>query len=147
MGWPDWRAVWRRVVRWRESQPLLPLGQRGEALAAQHLRRQGWRVVARGVRIGGGELDIVGVERQTVVFVEVKTRRREPPGECLAEAITVEKQRRLTRAALTFLRRERLLDCAARFDVITILWPPGGKPVLRHYRDAFEAADLGDSLF
>ena len=82
------------------------------------------------------------VDGRTVVFVEVKTRRQGSPGEA-ALAVDEEKQRRLTRAAMTFLKRHDLLDCACRFDVIALVWPEGARrPQLTHYKNAFEAAEL-----
>lgn len=125
-------AAWRR---WRQPKPL---GARGEAVAARFLRRRGYYIVARGDRITG-ELDIVAVDGRTVVFVEVKTRETHAAGSP-AEAVDAEKQRRLTRAALGYLRRHDLLECSARFDVVAITWPAGQRrPHIEHFVDAFPA--------
>ena len=115
------------------------LGQRGEAAAARYLRRRGYKVLAHADRQGPGELDLVMLDRKTIVFVEVKTRRSDDMGHP-AEAVDAQKQRRLTRLAVTFLKRHRLLDCPARFDVIAITWPEGKWfPTIEHIRNAFEA--------
>ncbi len=115
------------------------LGQRGEAAAAQYLRRCGYKIVARGDRAVLGELDIVAVDGRTIVFVEVKTRVSEDAGHP-AEAVDLAKQRRLTRLALAYLRRHELLDYPARFDVVAVTWPPGVRqPSIEHFRHAFEA--------
>ena len=90
------------------------LGDQGERLAERYLRRQGMKIVGRQVRVGGGELDLVAVEGRTVVFVEVKTRRSAETGHPL-EAVTRAKQGRIVRAALFYLRRHHLLECAVRF--------------------------------
>lgn len=128
---------------WRSWRRPLPLGARGEALAARHLKRLGYKIVARGQRTHLGELDLVAVDSRTVVFVEVKTRESHLAGHP-AEAIDAEKERRLTRAALGYLKRHDLLECAARFDVVAITWPSdGGKPVVEHIKNAFEAVGLG----
>jgi len=120
-----------------------PLGSAGEAAAARYLRRQGLRIVARGYRDPLGEIDLVAVEGRTVVFVEVKTRTDHLAGHP-AEAVDRQKQRRLTRAALGFLRRHHLLDYPARFDVVAVTWPPGQRmPAVQHIRDAFPAAGDG----
>src|SRR3954471_24854248 len=74
------------------------LGDRGERLAARHLRRQGLRIILRGYRTPRGEIDLIARDGQTLVFVEVKARRTGEP----VEAVTPEKQRRLTLAALEF---------------------------------------------
>ncbi len=115
------------------------LGARGERAAARFLRRLGYKIVGRGVRNESGELDLVAVDGRTVVFVEVKTRAAEEGRP--AEAVDAEKQRRLTLAALAFLRRHDLLEYPARFDIVAITWPAGGaKPLIEHFPNAFPAA-------
>ena len=119
------------------------LGRRGEATAARMLRRQGYVIVARSERGGIGELDLVAVDRRTVVFVEVKTRRSHDAGHP-AEAVDQLKQRRLTRLALAYLKRHDLLEYSARFDVVAITWPQGQrKPTIQHYKNAFEPVGQG----
>ncbi len=116
------------------------LGDRGERAAARFLKKRGMRVLRRGWRTTRGELDLIVRDGDTLVFVEVKTRRRGEP----AEAVTVEKQRRLTLAALQFLKRHDLLEQRCRFDVVAILWPDdGAEPQIEHYRNAFEAHGRG----
>lgn len=99
--------------------------------------------MARGQRDRLGELDLVAVDGRTIVFVEVKTRTScdyGPPD----TAVDREKQRRLSRVALAFLKRHDLLECSARFDVIAVVWPPGARtPLIEHYRDAFEVVGRG----
>ena len=98
-------------------------------------------IVGRQVRIAGGEIDRIAVDGQTVVFVEVKTRSSDVAGHP-AEAVTEEKQRKLTRCALAYLRRHDLLECAARFDVVAVIWAPddsdSSHPRIEHIRDAFQ---------
>ena len=127
------RTTWNR---WRTPRTL---GKRGEAAAARFLRRLGYKIVARGHRDRIGEIDLVAVDDRTVVFVEVKTRRGDRVGHP-ADAVDAEKQRRLSRAALGFLRRHDLLEHAARFDVIAVIWPEkNGRPRIEHFRNAFPA--------
>ena len=115
------------------------LGRAGEEYAARYLRRQGFRVVARGVRYARGELDLVAWDGPTLVFVEVKTRissQRGLPG----EAVDQRKQRRMTRAAMLYLKQHRLLNHPCRFDVVAIVWPPASRqPEIELIRNAFEA--------
>jgi putative endonuclease len=117
------------------------LGDRGERAAARFLRRQGMRVVVRGYRTTQGEIDLIARDGDTLVFVEVKTRRHGTP----SEAVTPEKQRRLTLAALHFLKAHGLLHRRGRFDVVAIVWPDEqqGAPVIEHIRDAFPAVGHG----
>ena len=123
--------------------PNRPLGQRGEALAARYLRRRGYKILARTHRLFPGELDLVALDRDTVVFVEVKTRRSADAGHP-AEAVTPAKQRRLTRLAVTFLKRHGLLERPARFDVVAITWPERGRPTIEHFENAFDAVGRGE---
>jgi putative endonuclease len=101
-------------------------------------------LVGRQVRLLGGEIDLIAVDRRTIVFVEVKTRQSDHAGHPL-EAITDDKRRRLTRLALAYLRRHDLLEYSARFDVIGVIWPQeAGRrscPQIVHVRNAFEPLD------
>ncbi len=123
--------------------PQKPLGKRGEALAARYLRRRGYKILARGDRLLPGELDLVALDGDTVVFIEVKTRRSADAGHP-AEAVHAAKQRRLTRLAVTFLKRHGLLERPARFDVIAVTWPERGRPTLEHFENAFDAVGHGE---
>jgi putative endonuclease len=123
------------------------LGERGEAAAAQFLKRLGYIIVARGSHIRRGEVDLVAVDGRTVVFVEVKTRVSHDAGHP-AEAVDREKQRRLTRLAMVYLKRHHLLDNPARFDVIAITWPEGRRrPVIEHFKNAFEPVGEGQMFY
>lgn len=134
-------TVRRWFARLREPEPL---GARGETVAARYLRRHGYKIVARGQRDNLGELDLIAVDGRTVVFVEVKTRGSDDKGHP-SDAVDDDKQRRLTRLALAYLRRHHLLETAARFDVMAIIWPEGHKrpSSIQHIRNAFEAVGQG----
>ncbi|MBN2577741.1 MAG: YraN family protein [Pirellulales bacterium] len=125
----------------RKLFPRKTLGQRGEAAAARYLRRRGCKILARGDRLRRrDELDLVVLDGKTIVFVEVKTRRTQEFGHP-AEAVDPAKQRRLTRLAVTFLKRHGLLEHPARFDVVAVTWPEGRRrPEIEHVPHAFEAA-------
>jgi putative endonuclease len=126
---PIARAFWNRF-----------LGDRGERAAARYLRGRGMRILRRGYRTANGEIDLIARDDDTLVFVEVKARRRGQP----AEAVTLEKQRRLTLAALHFLKRYGLLEVRSRFDVVAGLWPDDdADPEIEHIRDAFDAQGRG----
>jgi putative endonuclease len=116
------------------------LGDRGERAAARYVRRRGLRVVTRGYHTPWGEIDLVAREGNILVFIEVKTRRRGTP----AEAVTPEKQRRLTLAGLHFMRRHNLLEQRSRFDVVAIVWvDEKSLPRIEHIRNAFDAVGRG----
>ena len=134
---PSWLANWFRPA---------PLGKRGEAAAARRLKQLGYKIVARGVRDTLGEIDLVAVDGRTVVFVEVKTRASHDGGRP-AEAVDADKQRRLTRLALAYLKRNGLLGYPARFDVVEVTWPEKrGRAAIEHIKAAFEAQG-GESMF
>ncbi|MBS0265417.1 MAG: YraN family protein [Planctomycetes bacterium] len=119
------------------------LGDEGERLAARYLRRQGYRILARQYRTPLGEIDLVARDGARIVFVEVKTRRTAEAG-LPHEAVDRAKQAQLTRLALAFLKRYRLLDQPARFDVISILWEgAASEPRIVHYPNAFEPPGHG----
>ena len=119
------------------------LGDKGEAAAARFLRRLGYKLVARGERTPAGEIDLIAVDRRTVVFVEVKTRSSELQGRGI-DAVDEDKQQRLSLAALAYLKRHDLLECQARFDVVEIYWPPERRrPEIIHFKHAFEPPGQG----
>jgi putative endonuclease len=124
-----------KVATWFAPRSL---GQRGEDAAAKFLRKLGYIIVARGHRDRIGEIDLVAVDGRTVVFIEVKTRTSQDAGHP-AEAVDDDKQRRLTRLALAYLKRYDLLECSARFDIVAITWPDlKSKPKIEHFKNAFE---------
>jgi putative endonuclease len=131
----DFISAWLRRVF-----PKKTLGQRGEDEAARYLRKKGYKIIARGDRLKRrDEIDIVAVQGKTIVFVEVKTRVSTDDGHP-SEAVDGVKQRRLTRLAVTFLKRHKLLAYPARFDVVAITWPPDERrPKIEHIENAFEA--------
>jgi len=122
-----------------------PLGRRGEEAAARYLRRLGYIIIARGHRDNIGELDLIAVHGRTVVFIEVKTRTTHDAGHP-ADAVDDAKQQRLTRLALSYMKRHDLLECSARFDVVAVTWPDRGRPTIEHFKNAFEATGF-DGLF
>jgi putative endonuclease len=130
------------------------LGREGEARAAFFLEERGYQIVARNVRVDRVEIDLIARDRQTLVFVEVKTRRASPlcsqqQHASAAEAVDARKQARLRRGASAWLRgqpRTRSRHAALRFDVITCLAAARNETTassgearwsLKHWRAAF----------
>jgi putative endonuclease len=113
------------------------LAQAGEDAAVDALRRRGYRVRERNVRLRRGELDVVAEEGGDLVFIEVKARRSEAYG-TPAEAVGFQKRRTLVRLAAAYLVRRRLSDRACRFDVVEVRMDGAGRPVrVDVLRDAF----------
>jgi len=113
------------------------LGRHGEDLAFEYLRRSGMLVLDRNWRPRGaglrGELDIVARDGDELVVVEVKTRRSIAYGSP-AEAITRRKLRALRSLTLAWLEQRSIHAPAIRFDVVSIVIPPAGQPVIEHLR-------------
>ncbi|HEX4589136.1 MAG TPA: YraN family protein [Gemmataceae bacterium] len=113
-------------------------GNRSEQAAARFLRKLGYRILARNVNLSVGELDLVALDRDALVFVEVRSTQ----GEAIERptlSVDAVKQRKLTNAALAFLSKHRLLDRPARFDVVIVSWPANRRtPHVVHYPNAFE---------
>ncbi len=112
------------------------LGKAGEDMAAEYLKKKGYRILERNWRFGRNEIDIVARDGNIVVIAEVKTRS----SSFFAEpetAVTRDKQRILVRSANAYVRYNRI-NLEVRFDVIAILFSPGGEQI-NHIEDAFYA--------
>ncbi|MFC1660754.1 YraN family protein [Gemmatimonadota bacterium] len=113
------------------------LGRLGEELAARYLEERGWTVLARNLREGRRELDLVARRRGVLAVVEVKTRRGCSFGHPL-EAITVQKKKEISVAARGLIRRLGLpARTTIRFDAVAILWEEGRPPRVLHVPDAW----------
>jgi putative endonuclease len=117
-------------------------GAAGEALAARHLEQLGFRIVARNVHLRVAELDLVALERATLVIVEVRLRASTRFGSA-EESVDARKRRRIVRAASELLARGGLPRFArVRFDVVAID-ASANPPRVTHIRDAFTADGTG----
>jgi putative endonuclease len=113
-------------------------GARGEKLAARFLRSRGYKILYRNFKDRhGGEIDIVCRDGDTLVFVEVKTRRSEEFGRPI-EAVDRQKQLRVSKGGLAWLRLLDNPDVTFRFDVIEVLLPEEGEPRCELIQNAFE---------
>jgi putative endonuclease len=122
------------------ADPRQHLGRTGEDLALAHLERLGYALVARNHRTRWGEIDLVVHDGQTLVFVEVKTRRSTGSGRGPWEALHERKRAQVRRMAAAFLAevedRPRAVDL--RFDAIGVVIDPRGRLVaLDHLEGAF----------
>ena len=134
MRWPQFLTNFRHGTRGAAGveAPHLALGARGERLAAEFLRREGYRLVAANFKLGVGrsrrgaivqaEIDLVAYEGATLCFVEVKTRRSDwftaPESN-----VDLRKQRQITRAARVYRRMFGLTGTPYRYDVVSVVWP------------------------
>ncbi len=118
------------------------LGTYGERIAGIYLQRKGYVLLEHSYRTKSGEIDLIAVQnRKTVVFVEVKTwtHAYENSGGP-SDAVDEEKQAKITRTALMYMKQHRLLGSSGRADVIEIIL--GERPThpdIRHFENAFDA--------
>jgi putative endonuclease len=110
------------------------LGNDGELLAREHLRRQGYQIIATNWRYRKYEIDIISRKGDTMVFIEVKTRKNNIFGEPEV-FVTKKKQNFLIAAANEYLIQHQI-DLEARFDVIAIV-SQNNNQVVNHLEDAF----------
>lgn len=111
-------------------------GQRGEDAAAAWLEARGCRVVARNFRRPFGELDLVALEDDRLLFVEVRSTSRGFLGD-ITDSVNDKKQQRLTRIASYFLETHPKLGDETEFVVIGVRFQDGEAVVERVVRDAF----------
>jgi len=127
------------------TDPLPPdnksVGSLGEVIAANYLTARGYRILERNFRCKGGEVDIIARDPadKSLLFIEVKARRSLAYG-VPQLAVTPFKQRQISKAALTWLSKNRLHDANARFDVIAILLHTDAAHSIEHIINAFELA-------
>ena len=135
-------ALWSRLIG--GNQKPLPqvrsavVGAWGEERAAAFLKAAGYAVLGRNVRPNRhDEIDIVARTGEILVFIEVKTRRREEFGRPMM-AVDKDKRHALNRAAAAYLRKAKFPNLFYRFDVVEVLGQPEeGAPLIRHIDDAF----------
>ena len=114
-------------------------GQDAEDYALEYLLGQGLQLLARNWRCKGGELDLVMLDGDTVVFVEVRYRKHAQWGGALA-SIDGRKRQKLILAAQFFLQKEhRWADAPCRFDVVAIESTPSGQADLNWLKNAFDS--------
>ena len=131
MKWPFQRS--------RKEAPHLKAGRWGEKQAEKFLKKAGYKMLGRRVRSGKhDEIDLIARFDDTMIFVEVKTRKNEMYGRPAA-AVNREKRRKLSRAAVTFLQKRKLRPPYIRFDIVEVVGSPDGEASeVRHIENAFQ---------
>jgi putative endonuclease len=113
------------------------LGARGEDLAVQYLKKKGFKVIERNYHCSAGEIDLIAREKNTLVFVEIKTRSSSDYG-LPQDAVDRFKQKKMIEVARAYLAEHHLTeDIPARFDVVAIQLTPTG-PDIELIKDAFQ---------
>lgn len=111
------------------------IGERGEAIALDYLRKSGCKILARNFRKGKAEIDIIAREGAFLAIIEVKSRGANFFG-LAEEAVDSVKVEQMTLAAGHFQEKFQP-ELEIRFDIITVYFPTGRKAQLTHIRDAF----------
>ncbi len=113
-------------------------GRKGEDIAVAYLKNRGYRIIEGNYKCLLGEIDIVARDGDSVVFVEVKSRKSEEFGDPQV-AVGLGKQKKLSRISLMYLEEKNLYPCNARFDVVAIKMLPAGSTV-ELIQNAFDLA-------
>ncbi len=125
-------------------------GQVGEDLVIKTLKEKGWKVLSTNWRPPGKEqcleLDIVAKDKGTLVFVEVKTRKRKKhDGIPTLAAFTAKKQQNMLKAAMHYLAHFELWSSPCRFDLFCIDNSPEGHNTVEHFSNVIELGNFVDS--
>ena len=134
-------------------RPAKSLGQHGENLAARALKRKGMKILATNYRCPRGEIDIIALDRstrresgrETIVFVEVKTRSDDEYN-TPESAVDARKKRRIRKTARYYLSHYPTDQYAVRYDIVAIVAPPDAKPQIKHIAAAFSSTPAPNRL-
>jgi putative endonuclease len=120
------------------TRERLELGELGEDLALKKIKGLGYKKIVRNYRCTLGEVDLIARDGDTLVFIEIKTRR----GKSIAyakEAVDAKKRRQLSKVALAYLKSNNCYGVKARFDVVAVSLA-GDKPQIEVIQNAFDLA-------
>jgi putative endonuclease len=120
------------------TRERLDLGKWGEDLALKKVKKLGYKCIARNYRCPVGEVDLIAKDGDTLVFIEIKTRRGRSLGYA-KEAVNQRKRRQLSKVALAFMKTNGCSETRARFDVVVINLD-GGSQEIEVVRNAFDLA-------
>ena len=120
------------------TRERLELGELGEKLALKKIKGLGYKKIVRNYRCTLGEVDLIARDGDTLVFIEIKTRK----GKSIAyakEAVDAKKKRQLSKVALAYLKSNNCYGVKARFDVVAVSLA-GDKPQIEVIQNAFDLA-------
>jgi putative endonuclease len=113
-------------------------GKESESITVLYLKKQGYKIIEQNYRTKLGEIDIIAKEKNTIVFIEVKSRKSGSYGNP-KYAVTPKKMRKISMVALYFLKITNQSGAKARFDVVSIS-PGKGRPDIEIIKNAFDLA-------
>ncbi len=120
------------------TRERLDLGKQGEDLAFKKIRSLGYKCLCRNYRCPLGEIDLVAQDGDTLVFLEIKTRKGRSLGYA-KEAVDARKRRQLSKVALAYMKANGCCDVKSRFDVVAISFQGVGKEI-EVVQNAFDLA-------
>lgn len=94
-------------------------GQSGEFIAKEYLIDKGYNILETNYRNKIGEIDIIAMDRDILVFIEVKTRRDYSYGYAF-EAVNIKKQKKIINTSMVYIKYKRLLNLQLRYDIIEV---------------------------
>ena len=118
------------------NREKINFGKEGEEIAAEYLKKKGYKIIERNYRSRLGEIDIVALHKAVTVFVEVKARSGSTFG-LPEDAVDKNKQRQMIRVALGYIKHRRLPEGRFRFDVVGVSFCEG-RPAVKLITDAFQ---------
>lgn len=113
----------------------MKLGKKGEKLAVKFLKKKGYKVIKQNYKTRIGEIDIIAKDRETLAFIEVKTRESIEYG-LPFEAVNRAKKKKIANVALLYLKKVKEIP-PCRFDIVSIYYEHD-KPKFELIKDAFE---------
>jgi putative endonuclease len=114
------------------------LGALGEQYALEHLQSLKYRILANNWRCRTGEIDLIAMDGELLVFIEVRTRSGSTAFGTPQESVNAMKQQKVRETAQFYAHRYQLLDRQLRFDVISIVTDKEGQRLtLEHFLNAF----------
>jgi putative endonuclease len=118
------------------KQAAHDLGKLGEKIALHYLKDKKYKIIAKSYRLFRGEIDIIAYDHETLVFIEVKTRKSTDYG-FPEESVTPSKQQQIRKVAQGFLAKNNLQDVECRFDVISLSFDEKEGYSVQHLKNAF----------
>lgn len=114
----------------------LKFGKLAEIAALGFLKANGYKILACNYKTKFSEIDIIAEDKDTICFVEVKARHSLDFGSP-QEAVSLRKQRQISKSAIYYLKTNNFLERLSRFDVLTLLYTDN-QPEISLIKDAFE---------
>jgi putative endonuclease len=128
-------SQWFQRMAAKLRKAPVPLGTRGEAHAAKFLQKQGYKLIVRNRREKKGEIDLIVMDNEFLVFVEVRTRTSE---DFMTPEMSIrsDKRQMVRKTVMRLIRKHKTAGLTPRIDVIAIIWPEGSSEPsqVRHHK-------------